>query len=74
MSAINFYSSNTPEYYWQKTHYNLGNSIVHSEIYKKMNPIRARYDYKPNEYVQMPWYLGSVPQFNWLYGSLDYSF
>ena len=51
MSAINFYSSNTPEYYWQKTHYNLGNSIVHSEIYKKMNPIRARYDYKPNEYV-----------------------
>ena len=22
----------------------------------------------------MPWYLGSVPQFNWLYGSLDYSF
>ena len=74
MSAINFYSSNMPEYYWQKTHYNWGNSVIHSDIYKKINPIRARYEYTPNEYSQMPFYLGSVPQFNWLYGSLDYSF
>ena len=74
MSAINFYSSNMPEYYWQKTHYNWGNSVIHSDIYKKINPIRARYEYAPNEYSQMPFYLGSVPQFNWLYGSLDYSF
>ena len=74
MSAINFYSSNFPEYYYQKPHYDLGNSIIHSDVYKKLNPIRARYDYKPNEYSQMPFYLGSIPQLNWLYGSLDYSF
>ena len=74
MSAINFYSSNLPEYYWQKPHYNWGNNVVHSNLYKKINPIRARYDYNPNDYSQMPFYLGSVPQFNWLYGSLDYSF
>ena len=74
MSAINFYSSILPEYYTQKTHYNWGNAVIHSDIYKKMNPIRARYDYQPNEYMQMPFYLGSVPQLNWLYGNLDYSF
>ena len=74
MSAINFYSSIQPEYYWQKTHYNWGNYVIHSDTYKMLNPIRARYDYKPNDYTQMPFYLGSVPQFNWLYGSLDYSF
>ena len=74
MSTINFYSSTLPEYYWQKPHYNWGNAVIHSDIYKKINPIRARYDYNPNDYTQMPWYLGSVPQFNWLYGSLDYSF
>ena len=74
MSAINFYSSNFPEYFWQKPYHNWGNSVVHSSLYKKVNPIRARYDYAPNEYSQMPFYLGSIPQFNWLYGSLDYSF
>jgi len=74
MSEINFNSSNFPEYYWQKPHYNWGNYVIHSDLYKKVNPIRARYDYAPNEYTQMPFYLGSVPQFNWLYGSLDYSF
>ena len=74
MTAINFYSSNMPEYYWQKPHYNLGNKIIHSDLYKMMNPIRARYDYKPNDYSQMPYFLGHVPQFNWVYGNLDYSF
>lgn len=74
MSAINFYSSVQPEYMWQKTHYNWGNYVIHSDIYKKMNPIRARYDYTPNDYSQMPFYLGSIPQLNWLYGNLDYSF
>ena len=74
MTAINFYSSNFPEYYWQKGHYNLGNKIVHSDLYKSLNPIRARYDYEPNQYTQMPFYLGVVPQFFWLYGNLDYSF
>jgi hypothetical protein len=41
MSAINFYSSNFPEYYWQKGHYNLGNKVVHSDLYKSLlDPIR----------------------------------
>jgi hypothetical protein len=75
MSAINFYSSNFPEYYWQKGHYNLGNKLVHSGLYKKLlNPIRQRYDYKPNEYSQMPFFLGYIPQLSWVYGNLDYSF
>jgi hypothetical protein len=74
MTAINFYSSNFPEYYWQKGHYNLGNKIVHSDLYKSLNPIRARYDYKPNDYSQMPFFLGHVPQTSWVYGNLDYSF
>ena len=74
MTAINFYSSNFPEYYWQKGHYNLGNKIVHSDLYKSLNPIRARYDYAPNDYSQMPYYLGHVPQTSWVYGNLDYSF
>jgi hypothetical protein len=74
MTAINFYSSNFPEYFWQKGHYNLGNSIIHSDIYKALNPIRSRYDYKPNDYSQMPYFLGHVPQFSWVYGNLDYSF
>ena len=74
MSALNFYSSTMPEYYWQKTHYNWGNYVIHSDTYKRLNPIRARYEWAPNEYTQMPFYLGSVPQFNWLYGNLDYSF
>jgi hypothetical protein len=74
MTAINFYSSNFPEYYWQKGHYNLGNKIVHSDLYKSLNPIRARFDYKPNDYSQMPYFLGHIPQTSWVYGNLDYSF
>jgi hypothetical protein len=74
MTTINFYSSNLPEYFWQKPHYNLGNKIVHSDVYKKLNPIRARYDFTPNDYTQMPIFLGVVPQFFWTYGNLDYSF
>jgi len=74
MTAINFYSSNFPEYFWQKGHYNLGNKVIHSDLYKALNPIRARYDYKPNDYSQMPFFLGHIPQFSWVYGNLDYSF
>lgn len=74
MTTVNFYSSNFPEYLWQKPHYNLGNKIVHSDLYKTLNPIRARYDYKPNDYAQMPYFLGMVPQFSWVYGNLDYSY
>ena len=69
----NFYSSVTPEYYWQKPHYNLGHKVITSDLYKKINPLRAKYDYNPNEYVQMPFYLGVVPQHWWLYGNLDYN-
>jgi len=69
-----FYTSNAPEYLWQKPHYNLGNKIIHSDLYKKLNPIRARFDYQPNSYAQMPFMLGLVPQVSWIYGNLDYSF
>jgi hypothetical protein len=51
MTAVNFYSSNIPEYYTQKPHYNYGNAIIHSDLYKKMNPLRQRYDYTPNDYT-----------------------
>ena len=74
MPVTNFYSSITPEYYQQKWHYNLGNQVVHSDIYKKLNPLRANYDFKPNQYTQMPYYLGLVPQFTWVWGNLDYSY
>ena len=44
-------------------------------MYKKfLNPIRQRFDYKPNEYSQMPFFLGLNPQVSWVYGNLDYSF
>ena len=69
----NFYTSIAPEYYWQKPHWNLGNKIITSDVYKKLNPIRARYDYNPGDYTQMPFYFGVVPQFYWLYGNLDYN-
>lgn len=71
---INFSSSISPEYYWQKPHYNLGNKIIHSDLYKKLNPIRSKFDYAPNDYTQMPWYFGVVPDAYWTYGNLDYSF
>jgi hypothetical protein len=76
MSAINFYHSQVPEYFWHqgKPHYNLGNAIVHSDLYKKMNPLRANFDYVPGEYSQMPFYFGHIPQLSWLWGNLDYSF
>lgn len=70
----NFYGSVFPEYYYQKPTYNFGNAIIHSDTYKKLNPLRARYDYNGNDYVQMPFFLGVIPQFYWLYGNLDYSF
>jgi len=74
MTTFNFYASNFPEYYWQKPHYNLGNKLVHSDAYKAMNPLRQHYDYNPNDYSQMPYFLGHIPQLNWIYGNLDYSF
>lgn len=71
---INFSSSHYPEYYWQKPHYNYANAVIHSDLYKKLNPIRARYDYQFGEYTQMPTYFSQVPQMSWLWGNLDYSF
>ena len=73
MITTNFYSSNLPDYYWQKPHYNLGNRIIHSDLYKRLNPVRARYEATVNDYTQMPIYLGLYPQLSWVYGNLDYS-
>jgi hypothetical protein len=42
-------------------------------MYKMLNPVRQRYDFKANEYTQMPMFFGVVPQMYWLYGNLDYS-
>lgn len=72
----NFYSSFTPEYYVHqgKPHYNLGNKIIHSDLYKKLNPLRMRYEGSTGEEVSMPFYFSHVPQLSWIYGNLDYSF
>jgi hypothetical protein len=76
MSLNGFYSSNNPGYFHHsgKPHYNWGNKMIHSDLYKKLNPIRQRYDYTPGEYTQMPFYFGHIPQLSWVYGNLDYSF
>lgn len=51
MSLNNFYN-NENEYlvHEGKAHYNLGNKIVHSDMYKKMNPLRQIYEYQPGQY------------------------
>ena len=70
-----FASAQRPEYYWQKPHYNWGNYVVHSEVYKKMfNKIRIHYDWQPAGETQMPFFIGVVPNMFWTYGSIDYSF
>jgi hypothetical protein len=75
-SLFNFYTSASPEYFVHegKPHYNMGNSFIHSDLYKKINPVRQRYEAKPGEYSQAPFYFGHVPQMTWVYGNLDYSF
>jgi len=69
-----FYSSNHPEYYYQKPHYDLANKILHSNLYKKMNPLRTYYDYQPERLQELPVFFGQYPQHSWLYGNLDYSY
>lgn len=69
-----FYSSNYPEYFYQKPHYDFANKILHSSTYKKLNPLRTYYDFQPERMVAMPMFFGQYPQFSWLYGNLDYSF
>jgi len=65
-----------PEYFVHegKPHYNWGNKFIHSDLYKKFNPVRQRYEFKPHEIVQAPFYFGHIPQLSWVYGNLDYSF
>ena len=76
MSIFNSYGSVTTEYFHHegKPHYNLGNYLIHSNLYKKLNPVRQRYEAKAGEYTQAPFYFGFVPQETWVYGNLDYSF
>jgi hypothetical protein len=78
MSMDNFYSSATSEWIEHegptKAHYNWGNMVVHSNLYKTLNPLRANYGHTPGEISQMPMYFGYVPQLSWVYGNLDYSF
>ena len=70
------YHSANSEYFWHqgKPHYNWGNEIIHSNMYKKLNPLRQRYDPSPTEYQQAPFFFGHIPQLSWVYGNLDYSF
>lgn len=70
------YHSANPEYYYHpgKPHYNLGNKIVHSNMYKKLNPLRQEYGVTIGEHQQMPFFFGHIPQLSWVYGNLDYSF
>ena len=76
MTTHNFYTANAPEYFWHsgRGHYDLGNMMIHSNFYKKINPLRQLYDYQPGQYTQMPFYFGHIPQTSWVYGNLDYSF
>jgi len=73
---FNFYQSANPEFYWHqgKPHWNLGNEIVHSNLYKKLNPLRQQYEQSAAGYQQMPFFFGHIPQLSWVYGNLDYSF
>jgi hypothetical protein len=66
--------ANMPEYYWQKPHYNFFNKILHSDMYKKLNPIRSRYDWNGDNYTQHATFFGVYPTESWVYGSLDYTF
>lgn len=70
------YHSAMPEYFIHegKPHWNLGNQIVHSDLYKKLNPLRQRYEPQVEEMTQVPFYFGHIPQLSWVYGNLDYSF
>ena len=73
----NFYHSANTEYFTHelKPHYNFGNKLMHSDLYKKLNPLRQNYDYQPNgEMQQLPFYFGHIPQLSWVYGNLDYAF
>ncbi len=70
----NFYSNIRPEYYKQKPHYDLGNKIIHSSVYKKLNPLRTRHEWSPDAVTELPQYFGQYPHMSWLYGSLDYSY
>jgi len=47
-------ASNKAQYYWQKPHYNWANKIVHSDPYKKLFPMRQRYEWEPNTMIQAP--------------------
>ena len=59
---MNYHSAN-PEFYWQqgKPHWKLGNEIVHSDLYKKLNPLRQRYEPHPTDYTQVPFFFGHIP-------------
>jgi tryptophan 2,3-dioxygenase len=74
MAFASFYSSNYAEYFWQKPHYDLANKVLHSSVYKTMNPLRTYNDFHPERMVAMPTFFGQYPQMSWLYGNLDYSF
>jgi hypothetical protein len=74
MAFFSFTGSTSPEYYWQKPHYDLFNKLVHSNVYKTLNPIRIKYDYEPGRLTQLPVFLGKVPEVSWLYGHLDYTY
>lgn len=74
MSLGTFYGSIYPEYYYQKPHYDFFNKILHSDFYKKVNPIRTYYDYQPGRLTLMPSFFGTYAATSWLYGNLDYSY
>jgi hypothetical protein len=74
MAFTTFYGSIYPEYFYQKPHYDLANKLLHSSVYKKINPIRTYFDYQPGRLQQMPVFFSHVPQMSWLYGNLDYTY
>ena len=74
MVLPNFYGSNYPEYFYQKPHWDWANKVLHSKIYKTLNPIRTYHDFVPERVTEMPMFFSQYPQLSWLYGNLDYSY
>ena len=49
MSILDIYGSILPDYFWNKPHYNLGNKLFYSDIYKTLNPLRINTIDSPHE-------------------------
>jgi len=63
-----------PEYYYQNYHHNFFNQIIHSQLFKMINPLRTQNEVSLYGKRSMPLFFGQIPHTKWQYLSLDYSF